>query len=71
MLVLTRKLGQRLKFGNDIYVTVVRIDKHTVRIGVEAPKDLVIQREELDLESVGGRSSRSRDHSLALMQIPA
>ena len=71
MLVLTRKLGQRLKFGDDVYVTVVRIDKHTVRIGVEAPKDLVIQREELEFDVRDDRPSRLRERSLASTQACA
>jgi len=46
MLVLTRKLGQTLRIGN-ITVMVVRVKGQEVRIGVEAPDDVVITRGEL------------------------
>jgi carbon storage regulator len=47
MLVLSRKLGQRFQIGPDVRITIVKIDKNTVRIGIEAPEDLGIYREEL------------------------
>lgn len=51
MLVLSRKLGQRFQVGNDVRITIVKVDRHSVRIGIEAPGDVAIYREEvLDLE---------------------
>jgi carbon storage regulator len=47
MLVLSRKLGQRFQIGGDIKVTIVKIDRNSVRIGIEAPDDVTIHREEL------------------------
>ena len=47
MLVLSRKVGERILIGDHISVTVVRVAQGTVRIGVEAPDDLAIVREEL------------------------
>ena len=47
MLVLSRKLGQRFQVGGDIKVTIVKIDRNSVRIGIEAPDDLTIHREEI------------------------
>jgi carbon storage regulator len=47
MLVLSRKAGERILIGDKISVTVVRIAPGIVRIGVEAPSDLPILREEL------------------------
>ncbi|MBX6314737.1 MAG: carbon storage regulator [Isosphaeraceae bacterium] len=47
MLVLSRKLGQRFQVGPDIRITIVKIDRHSVRIGVEAPQDVTICREEI------------------------
>ena len=47
MLVLSRKVGERILIGDNISVTVVRVAQGTVRIGVEAPDDLPIVREEL------------------------
>jgi carbon storage regulator len=47
MLVLSRKLGERFQIGPDVRVTVVKLDKNTVRIGIEAPDDMPIHREEV------------------------
>lgn len=47
MLVLSRKPGERLWIGENIKVTVVRISGGGVRIGIEAPPELAIVREEL------------------------
>jgi len=47
MLVLSRKVGEKILIGDNISVTVVRVAQGTVRIGVEAPDDLAIVREEI------------------------
>ncbi len=47
MLVLSRKVGQRILIGDKISVTVVRIGQGGVRLGIEAPDDLEVVREEL------------------------
>lgn len=47
MLVLTRKVGERILIGKDISVTVVRITGGAVRIGIEAPAKLTVVRHEL------------------------
>lgn len=47
MLVLSRKTGERIMIGDQITLTVVRIGPNNVRIGIEAPRDLNIVREEL------------------------
>ncbi len=47
MLVLSRKLGQRFQVGGDIKVTIVKIDRNSVRIGIEAPGDVTVHREEI------------------------
>jgi len=47
MLVLSRKVGEKILIGDEISVTVVRIAQGIVRIGVEAPKRLAIVREEI------------------------
>ncbi len=50
MLVLTRKLLERLFIGDDICVTVVRIESGQVRLGIEAPRDISVIRSELVAE---------------------
>ena len=47
MLVLSRKLAQSFQVGEDIRITVVKIDRNSVRIGIEAPGHIQIQREEI------------------------
>ena len=47
MLVLTRKLGEKIYIGHNIVLTVVDIDRYKVRIGVSAPRDMKVWREEL------------------------
>ena len=47
MLVVTRKVGERIVIGDNITVTVVRIAGGLVRIGVEAPSDCPVVRREL------------------------
>lgn len=47
MLVLSRKENERIMIGPGITVTVVAIERGKVRIGIEAPRDIDIQREEL------------------------
>jgi carbon storage regulator len=49
MLVLSRKENQRIKLGNSIVVTVVRLGRDKVRLGIEAPADMLVLREELDV----------------------
>ncbi len=47
MLVLARKLGAGSIIGDNIKITVEKINKGQIKIGIEAPKDVVIAREEV------------------------
>lgn len=47
MLVLSRKIGQKILIGDKIAVTVVKVGHGGVRIGVEAPPEMAVVREEL------------------------
>ena len=47
MLVLSRKVGERIRIGEGITVTVVRVTGGGVRLGIEAPAELPVVREEL------------------------
>lgn len=47
MLVLSRKLNEKIVIGNNIVVTVVKIDRNQVKIGVQAPVDVPVYREEI------------------------
>ncbi|MEO6807996.1 MAG: carbon storage regulator CsrA, partial [Isosphaeraceae bacterium] len=47
MLVLTRKVGERIMIGDGIVVTVVRLHGDTIRLGIDAPANVPIHREEV------------------------
>jgi carbon storage regulator len=47
MLVLSRKLGEKICIGNNICITVVDIDRGKIRLGIEAPRDVPVFRQEL------------------------
>ena len=47
MLILTRRVGETLMIGDDITVTVLGVKGNQVRIGVNAPKDVAVNREEI------------------------
>lgn len=47
MLVLTRKEGERILIGDDVRITVVRVTGNQVRIGIEAPREMPVYREEI------------------------
>jgi len=47
MLILTRRVGETLKIGDDVNVTVLGVKGNQVRIGVDAPKEVAVHREEI------------------------
>ena len=47
MLVLTRKIGESLRINEDVKVTVIEVKGKNIRVGIEAPKETKVYREEL------------------------
>ena len=47
MLILTRRVGETLMIGDDISVTVLGVKGGQVRVGVNAPRDVIVHREEI------------------------
>jgi carbon storage regulator len=58
MLVLSRKVGERIQLGDNITVTLVKIHGNTVRLGIEAPSHMAVVRQEL--------AERAAQNSVAL-----
>lgn len=48
MLVLSRRESERIRVGESIVVTVVRLGRDKVRLGIEAPSDVLVLRDELE-----------------------
>ena len=54
MLILTRRVGETLMIGDDVTVTVLGVKGNQVRIGVNAPRDVAVHREEIYQRIRGG-----------------
>ena len=61
MLVLTRKIGERIRIGDTITVRVLEVRGSQVRLGVEAPADVRIYREEIYPNQPGGNGVASTE----------
>ena len=59
VLVLSRKVGERIWIGNEICVTVVRLTSGGVRLGIEAPAELPVIREELKVRQTENQAGDS------------
>ena len=61
MLVISRKKGERIRIGDDIEIIIKQIDGKAVRIGIEAPKDVTVHRQEVYEKIHGGDDERAKD----------
>ncbi len=65
MLILTRRAGETVMIGNDVTITVLGVKGNQVRIGINAPKDIAVHREEIyeriQKEKAGASSTDSAD----------
>lgn len=60
MLILTRRVGETLMIGDDVSVTVLGVKGNQVRIGINAPKDVAVHREEI-YQRIKGEQEESPD----------
>ena len=65
MLVLTRKLMEKLFIGDDICVTIVRLEGGQVRLGIDAPREVKVVRAELVPERTSPRVRSDRQSTIA------
>jgi carbon storage regulator len=63
MLVLTRKVGETLMIGDDVQVVILGTKGNQVRVGVKAPKETVIDREEIRMRRDAGIPHVKQDRS--------
>ncbi|AIF68056.1 carbon storage regulator CsrA [Terribacillus saccharophilus] len=68
MLVLTRKVGESVKIGDDIELKVLSIDGEQIKIGIDAPKEIAIHRKEVYL-AIEQENSAAADTSLDLLNF--
>ena len=47
MLILTRKVGESINIGTNVKVTIINIEGGQVRVGIDAPRDVIVHREEI------------------------
>ena len=64
MLILTRRAGEALRIGDDIEVTVMAVNGTQVRIGIKAPREVAVDREE-----IAERKRRDRENADAIGKI--
>jgi carbon storage regulator len=65
MLILTRRAGEALRIGQDIEVTVMAVNGAQVRIGINAPRDVPVDREEIALRKRRDREALASPLSVA------
>lgn len=66
MLVLKRKPNEKIRIGNDIVINIISLTEHQVKIGIEAPDDIKILREEI-YENVKQHIVEASQHSVDIV----
>ena len=71
MLNITRRRGERIVVGDDVFVSVLEVSGQTVRLGIEAPRSVPVYREEIWLEVKAQNEAAAQAAGAALADIPA
>lgn len=70
MLVLSRKVGEAIKLGDNIEITVLGIENQRVRLGIRAPRDVSIRRVlELDVDETNREAAVTKDQVLSEQSV--
>lgn len=71
MLILSRKLNEKIKIGNDITLTIIEIKGDQIKIGVDAPKDVKVFRQEVfnAIQDENKKAAMQSDNLSALGQL--
>ena len=71
MLNITRRRGERIVLGDDVFVSVLEVSGQTVRLGIEAPRSVRVYREEIWLEVKRENEAAAHAASASLPELPA
>jgi carbon storage regulator len=71
MLNITRRRGERIVVGDDVFVSVLEVSGQTVRLGIEAPRSVRVYREEIWLEVKRENEAAAQAAEAAMAEIPA
>jgi carbon storage regulator len=73
VLILSRKVGEGIMIGDNIEIRITRIDADTVRIGIEAPRQIGVYRDEVHraIKTNNLAAVRKRDESVPSLRLPA
>jgi carbon storage regulator len=69
MLVLTRKVGESINIGDNIKITIINIDSGQVRLGIEAPKNVIVHREEIYNKIIDENRQAAKTSKIDLLKI--
>ena len=68
MLILSRKINEKIKIGNDITVTLIGVSGDQVKIGVEAPKNVKVFRQEV-FDDIEAQNKAAADGNTSLKKL--
>jgi carbon storage regulator len=71
MLILTRRAGETVMVGSDITITVLGVKGNQVRIGINAPKDVAVHREEIYERIQSEKGAKDAEHAAQAAERPA